>query len=224
MNAANQRQLTPVLVVIAVLLGALLLVLLGGVGRAVFMGRAACAGATAAAGQPRRLAAAEAAAAIRAGLAEAAVQSGSQTGGAMPRTASSSLGDLELTGVILTGGLRMALLHDKNGDKQVRLHEGASSARWQHHPGRGPAALGGVRCALRPHRAEVAGRRADRRSQAGRHGQADAAVAGPGRADACGVGPARADRRCDRSGAGRRRLTASPAVSSAQDNDSGPPR
>jgi general secretion pathway protein N len=36
----------------------------------------------------------------------------------------SSLGDLDLTGIILTPNLRMALLHDKNGDKQVRLHEG----------------------------------------------------------------------------------------------------
>jgi general secretion pathway protein N len=36
----------------------------------------------------------------------------------------SNLGDLELTGIILTPGLRMVLLHDKNGDKQVRLHEG----------------------------------------------------------------------------------------------------
>jgi general secretion pathway protein N len=38
----------------------------------------------------------------------------------------SNLGDLELTGIILTPGLRMALLHDKNGDTQVRLHEGES--------------------------------------------------------------------------------------------------
>jgi general secretion pathway protein N len=36
----------------------------------------------------------------------------------------SNLGDLELTGIILTPGLRMALLHDRNGDKQVRLREG----------------------------------------------------------------------------------------------------
>lgn len=35
MNAANQRQLTPLLVVIAALLGALLLLLLGGLGRGV---------------------------------------------------------------------------------------------------------------------------------------------------------------------------------------------
>jgi general secretion pathway protein N len=38
----------------------------------------------------------------------------------------SSLGDLELTGIILTHDLRMALLHDKNGDKQVRLKEGTT--------------------------------------------------------------------------------------------------
>ena len=38
----------------------------------------------------------------------------------------SNLGDLELTGIILTPDLRMALLRDKSGDKQVRLHEGES--------------------------------------------------------------------------------------------------
>jgi general secretion pathway protein N len=38
----------------------------------------------------------------------------------------SSLGDLDLTGIILTPDLRIALLHDRNGDKQVRLHEGES--------------------------------------------------------------------------------------------------
>ncbi|MEO7071576.1 MAG: hypothetical protein ABI300_00835 [Rhodanobacter sp.] len=36
----------------------------------------------------------------------------------------SSLGDLTLTGVILTPELRMALLHDRNGDKQIRLRVG----------------------------------------------------------------------------------------------------
>ena len=46
-----------------------------------------------------------------------------------PRMASdgAGLGDLELTGIILTPTLRMALLRDKNGDhREVRLREGQS--------------------------------------------------------------------------------------------------
>jgi general secretion pathway protein N len=38
----------------------------------------------------------------------------------------SSLGDLNLTGIILTQRLHMALLHDKNGDRELRLREGES--------------------------------------------------------------------------------------------------
>src|SRR6185437_735441 len=38
----------------------------------------------------------------------------------------SSLGDLALTGIILTPQLHMALLHDKNGNKELRLREGQS--------------------------------------------------------------------------------------------------
>lgn len=35
-----------------------------------------------------------------------------------------SIGELELTGVILTPTLHMALLHDREGDRQLRLHSG----------------------------------------------------------------------------------------------------
>ncbi|TCV91055.1 type II secretion system (T2SS) protein C [Luteibacter rhizovicinus] len=43
-----------------------------------------------------------------------------------------SIGNLELTGVIVTPGLRMALLRDKDGKNQVRLREGAAlpGDRW----------------------------------------------------------------------------------------------
>ncbi|WP_266156360.1 general secretion pathway protein GspN [Dyella silvatica] len=37
-----------------------------------------------------------------------------------------NLGDMELTGIILTHDLHMALLHDKSGDKHVRVREGDS--------------------------------------------------------------------------------------------------
>jgi general secretion pathway protein N len=43
-----------------------------------------------------------------------------------------SLGDLQLTGIILTPGLKMALLRSSSGDKQVRVKEGAAlpDGRW----------------------------------------------------------------------------------------------
>lgn len=125
MNASNQRQLTPVLTVIAVLLGALLLLLLSGVGRGVTWDA------------PRTLA--------------TLPSTGNATNLPQPlplqqfvliwqkplfspdrkpvahvADGGSNLGDLTLTGIILTPAVRLALLHDKNGDKQVRLREGES--------------------------------------------------------------------------------------------------
>jgi general secretion pathway protein N len=40
---------------------------------------------------------------------------------------SSNLGDMELTGIIMTSTLRVALLHSKDGDKELRIREGGSS-------------------------------------------------------------------------------------------------
>jgi len=42
------------------------------------------------------------------------------------RAGSSAIGELELSGVILTPTLHMALLHDRQGDRQLRLRSGES--------------------------------------------------------------------------------------------------
>jgi general secretion pathway protein N len=39
----------------------------------------------------------------------------------------SSIGELQLTGVILTPTLQLALLHDRQGDRELRLHRGESA-------------------------------------------------------------------------------------------------
>lgn len=125
MNAAQQRQLTPVLVAIAVLLAVLLLLLLGGVGRTAAWGATRVAAALPPAGHPASLP-------PPLPLPQFALVwqkplfNPDRQPTAHAVDGGSSLGDLELTGIILTPGLRMALLHDKNGDRQVRMHEGES--------------------------------------------------------------------------------------------------
>jgi general secretion pathway protein N len=125
MNAANQRQLTPVLAAIAVLLGALLLVLFAGVGRSLRWDAPRTQASLPPAGNPSDLP-------RPVPLQQFALvwQKPLFTPDRKPiaRVANggSSLGDFDLTGIILTSGLRMALLHDRNGDRQVRLHEGES--------------------------------------------------------------------------------------------------
>ncbi|TPG45875.1 general secretion pathway protein GspN [Rhodanobacter glycinis] len=125
MNAANQRQLTPILVAIAVLLGAALLLLLSGVGRGArwdaprSLAPLPPAGSAASLPQPLPLQ-------QFALVWQKPLFSPDRKPVAHAANGGSSLGDLELTGIILTPGLRMALLHDKNGDRQVRLHEGES--------------------------------------------------------------------------------------------------
>jgi general secretion pathway protein N len=129
MNAATQRRLTPVLVGIVLGLGVLLLALLAGVGSGVHWLA------------PREVAPLPAAhrAALPPSaplLSYAAVWEHplfSRDRQPMVSAASGSgvsLGDLELTGIILTPGLRMALLRDKSaGDKsnrEVRVREGTA--------------------------------------------------------------------------------------------------
>ena len=125
MNAANQRQLTPILAALAVLLGAALLLLLSGIGRGVQWDAprslAALPPAGNAADLPQPLPLQKFALVWQKPL-----FSPDRKPVAHAADGGSNLGDLELTGIILTPGLRMALLHDKNGDKQVRLHEGES--------------------------------------------------------------------------------------------------
>ncbi|OOG49564.1 general secretion pathway protein GspN [Rhodanobacter sp. C01] len=126
MNAAHQRSLTPVLVVTAVVLASLLLLLLGGVGNGVHwkaprplpplspMDNAA--------NPPTPLPLEQFAVVWQKPL-----FSPDRKPVARMASAGVGLGDLELTGIILTPTLRMALLRDKNPDhREVRLREGAS--------------------------------------------------------------------------------------------------
>jgi general secretion pathway protein N len=123
MNASDQRQLTPWLAAIAVLLGAASLLLLGGVGRGVRWDPPRTLAPLPPAGNPANLP-------QPVPLQQFALVwqkplfSPDRKPVAHAADGGSSLGDLDLTGIILTPNLRMALLHDKNGDKQVRLHEG----------------------------------------------------------------------------------------------------
>jgi general secretion pathway protein N len=123
MNAASQRQLTPWLVVLVVLLGAVLLLLLAGVGRGAQWDAPRSLAPLPPAGNPADLP-------QPLPLQQFALVwqkplfSPDRKPVARAADGGSNLGDLELTGIILTPGLRMALLHDRNGDKQVRLREG----------------------------------------------------------------------------------------------------
>lgn len=123
MNAANQRQLTPWLVALAVLLGAVLLVLLAGVGRGARWDAPRAAAPLPPAGNPADLPQPQPLQQF-ALIWQKPLFSPDRKPVAHAADGGSSLGDLELTGIILTPGLRMALLHDRNGDRQVRLREG----------------------------------------------------------------------------------------------------
>jgi general secretion pathway protein N len=125
MNAANQRQLTPILAAIAVLLGAVLLMLLLGIGATAHWNPPRAPAPLPPAGKsdalPKPVPLQQFAVVWQKPLfnPERKPVARAADGG-------SSLGDLDLTGIILTPSLRMALLHDRNGDKQVRLREGES--------------------------------------------------------------------------------------------------
>lgn len=124
MNAAAQRRMTPVLGVLAVIFGALLLTLLAGVGRGVHWGPPRTASPlpeTRDQGLPPPLPLAQFAAVWQQPLFSPDRKPAMRTasGGA-------SLGEMQLTGIILTPGLHMALLHDKSGNHEVRVREGDS--------------------------------------------------------------------------------------------------
>ena len=125
MNAANQRQLTPVLAVIAVLLGALLLLLLTGVGSHARWDtprpRAPLPAAGSPADQPQPQPLQQFALVWQKPLFSA-----DRKPTVRVADGGSSLGDLELTGIILTADVRMAFLHDKRDGRQIHLHEGES--------------------------------------------------------------------------------------------------
>ncbi len=122
MNAASQRQLTPWLVALVLLLGAVLLALLAGLGRGVRWDAPRPSAPLPPAGRPADLPSpvplAQYALVWQKPLFSPDRKPTARADGG------SSLGDLDLTGIILTPGLRMALLHDRNGDRQVRLREG----------------------------------------------------------------------------------------------------
>jgi general secretion pathway protein N len=123
MNAATQRKLTPVLVIVAVVFGVLLLVLLAGVGQGVHWDA------------PRETAPLSVARSVTLPPAPPLASYASVwehplfTSDRKPMVSTASggvsLGDLELTGIIITPQLHMALLRDKSDkDKEVRVRQG----------------------------------------------------------------------------------------------------
>lgn len=124
MNAAAQRRLTPILGGVAIFFGVLLLVFLAGVGRGTQWGPPRAATPLPPAhdqGLPPPKPLAQFAAVWQQPLFNPDRKPSMRTasGGA-------SLGDMQLTGIILTPSLHMALLHDKSGDREVRVREGDS--------------------------------------------------------------------------------------------------
>jgi len=126
MNAASQRRLTPMLAAVAVVLALVLLMLFSGVGRSVQWN------------PPRPLASLPPVSNASNLPTPQPLQSFalvwqkplfSPDRKPVERIADggTSLGDLSLTGIIITPELHMALLRDKNGDRQIRLREGEST-------------------------------------------------------------------------------------------------
>ena len=125
MNAAHQRRLTPLLAALVLLLGIGLLLLFGGVGRSVQWAPprplAPLPPPGNAAELPRPLPLSEFALVWQRPL-----FSPDRKPIARAADGGSNLGELELTGIILTPTLRMALLRDKSGHRELRLREGQS--------------------------------------------------------------------------------------------------
>ncbi|MEW9573411.1 hypothetical protein ABQJ54_16770 [Rhodanobacter sp. Si-c] len=125
MNAASQRRLTPILVIVALLLGALWLSLLAGFGRGVHWDAPRATALPPAAGKhaslPPPLPLAE-----FAPVWQQSLFSPDRKPEAHAASGGSSLGDLRLTGIILTPQLHMALLQDKSSNRELRLREGQS--------------------------------------------------------------------------------------------------
>ncbi|HEY0197484.1 MAG TPA: hypothetical protein VGC19_02940 [Rhodanobacter sp.] len=125
MNAASQRRLTPVLAIVVMLFGLLFVLLLSGMGRRVHWGRSRPAAPLPEAGNPvdlPRVMPLDQFALVW----QKPLFSPDRKPVSRAIDGGSNLGDLNLTGIVLTPRLHMALLHDKNGDRQVRLREGES--------------------------------------------------------------------------------------------------
>lgn len=125
MNAAAERRLSAPLALIVVLLGALLLALFAGLGRQVHWlpprPAAPLAAHRDAAKLPAPLPLQQFAQVWQHPLFNPDRKPISHTAGA-----NTNLGDMQLTGIIITPGLRMALLRNKSGDKEIRVREGAA--------------------------------------------------------------------------------------------------
>ena len=122
MNAAAQRRLTPVLGSVAVLFGALLLVLLAGVGRGVSWGPerpTTPLPPTHDQGLPPPVPLAQFSAVWTQPL-----FSNDRKPTMHAAAGGAALGDMQLTGIILTAPLHMALLRDKSGEHEVRVRQG----------------------------------------------------------------------------------------------------
>ncbi len=125
MNAADQRHLTPVLGTLVVLAVVLLAALMSGLGRGVHWqaaGKAALLPANEPSATVKNPPLQDFADTWRHPLFSPDRQPVAESGGA---NANVTLGDLELTGIILTPDLRMVLLHGRSGE-DVRVREGAS--------------------------------------------------------------------------------------------------
>ena len=125
MNAASQRRLTPPLALLALLLLALWLALLLGFGRGVHWDAPRAARLPPASARPANLPVPQPLAGF-APVWQQSLFSPDRKPEAHAASGGSSIGDLALTGIILTPQLHMALLHDKNGDRELRLREGQS--------------------------------------------------------------------------------------------------
>lgn len=127
MNAADQRRLTPLLGALTLVLGAGVLLMVAGIGRGVHWDAPAAIA---------PLPAANGAAANGLGVPLQQYATVWQKPLFNPDrqplvgagTERNSVGDFTLTGVIMTPTLHLALLHDRNGDRELRVHEGEASA------------------------------------------------------------------------------------------------
>ncbi|WP_250624605.1 general secretion pathway protein GspN [Pinirhizobacter soli] len=133
MNAVGHQRLAPWLVGACAVTGAALLVFLAGVGRHVTwndvpVAPEEAAHAARAAVMPQTMPLASFAEVWQRPLFAA----DRKPGAVAASTDSISLGDLQLTGIILTPTLKMALFRSTSGDKQVRVKEGAAlpDGRW----------------------------------------------------------------------------------------------
>lgn len=127
MNAASQQRLTPILAGLALLLGALCLLLLFGLGRGVHWGAPRAAAPLPASGKPAKLPPPQPLVAF-APVWQQSLFSPNRKPEAHAANGGSSLGELELTGIILTPQLRLALLRERKGGGELRLREGQRTA------------------------------------------------------------------------------------------------